>query len=67
MNLLITGAWGQAIEYIPLIEDMGHAVTFLQQEKDALPCPPDWVEGVICNGLFLSHPIEVFSRLRYII
>lgn len=66
MNLLITGAWGQAIEYIPLIEDMGHAVTFLQQEKDALPCPPDWVEGVICNGLFLSHPIEVFSRLRYI-
>ncbi len=66
MNILITGAWAEAKEYIPEIEGMGHKVLFLQQEKDALPCSPDWAEGVICNGLFLSHPIEEFTGLRYI-
>lgn len=66
MNLLITGAWAEAEKYIPKIEDEGHKVLFLQQEKDALPCSPDWVEGVICNGLFLSHSIEDFVNLRYI-
>lgn len=66
MNLLITGAWGAAKKYIPELEDMGNCVVFLQQEKDALPCDYDWVEGVICNGLFLSHPIEKFSNLSYI-
>ena len=66
MNLLITGAWGQAKDAMPQIEQMGHAVVFMQQEKDALPCPAEWVEGVICNGLFLHHPIETFVNLRYI-
>ena len=66
MNLLITGAWGDAKAHIDKIEDMGHHVTFLQQEKDELPCETSWVEGLICNGLFLYHPIEAFSNLRYI-
>jgi len=66
MNLLITGAWGEAKQHIPDLEQMGHEVAFLQQEKDALPCEPSWVEGVICNGLFLYHPIEAFTNLRLI-
>ena len=66
MNLLITGAWKQAKEYIPLIESKGHQVRFLQYEKDELPCEYEWVEGIIGNGIFLSHPIERFSNLRYI-
>lgn len=66
MKLLITGAWQQAGEHIPQIEAMGHEVVFLQQEKDPLPCDPAGIEGVICNGLFLHHPIEAFTRLRYI-
>ena len=66
MNLLVTGAWGAAWEHIPELERRGHTVAFMQYEKDALPCPCDWVEGVICNGLFLHHPIESFSRLRFI-
>ena len=64
MNLLITGAWTD--QYIKEIEEMGHKVVFLQQEKDALPCEYDWVEGVICNGLFLHHPVSRFSNLRFI-
>ena len=66
MNLLITGAWPEAKVHIPELEAMGHSVAFLQQERDALPCDPDWVEGVICNGLFLHHPIESFPNLRFI-
>lgn len=66
MNLLITGAWQEAKEYIKKIEELGHQVQFLQFEKDELPCAYDWVEGIIGNGIFLSHPIEMFTNLRYI-
>lgn len=66
MNLLISGAWQQAAEYIPEIEKRGHKVVFLQQEKDKLPCAPVWVDGIIGNGIFLSHPIEAFTNLQYI-
>ncbi len=65
MNLLITGAWKQAKDYIPQIEKK-HKVEFLQQEKENLPCEPSWVEGIIGNGIFLSHPIEEFTNLQYI-
>lgn len=66
MNLLLTGAWAQAKENINELEDLGHSVVFMQYEKDELPCEYDWVEGVVCNGLFLHHQIEKFTNLRYI-
>ena len=66
MNLLITGAWGQAKNYISSLQQMGHTVMFLQQEKDPLPCSDDWVEGIICNAFFLFHPIETLTNLRFI-
>ena len=66
MNILITGAWQQARQYIDKIQAMGHQVHFLQQEKDPIHCEPDRVEGIICNGLFLHHPIEIFPDLKYI-
>ena len=66
MNLLITGAWNDGKNCMDEIKAMGHQVVFMQYEKDALPCAYDWVEGVVCNGLFLSHPIENFPNLRYI-
>lgn len=66
MNLLITGAWTGAKEKIAYLQEMGHSVEFMQYEKDALPCAGEWVEGVICNGLFLYHEITQFSNLRYI-
>ena len=66
MNLLITGAWSGAKEYIPEIEKQGHRVVFMQKESDTLPCVPEWVEGTVCNGLFLSHDIKQFSNLRYV-
>lgn len=66
MKLLITGAWQNAQEHLAEIEQMGHEVCFVQYEKDELPCNYDWVEGVICNGLFLYHEIEKFTSLRFI-
>lgn len=66
MNLLITGAWQQAKEYIPTIESKGHQVQFLQFERDELPCEYEWVEGIIGNSIFMSHSIEKFVNLKYI-
>ena len=66
MNLLITGAWTEAKLHLPELKAMGHQVLFLQQERDPLPCAPDWPEGVVCNGLFLYHPLEQFTKLRLI-
>ena len=66
MNLLITGAWKQAKKYMEILEERGHCVEFLQFEKDELPCKYEWVEGIIGNGIFLTHPIEKFQNLKYI-
>lgn len=66
MNLLVTGAWAQAADYICKIEQQGHSVAFLQYEKDELPCSYEWVEGVICNALFMEHDIKKFKNLKYI-
>lgn len=66
MLLLITGAWQDARKHFAALEALGHEIVFMQQEKDALPVGAELAEGVICNGLFLHHPIERFPRLRYI-
>ena len=66
MNILVTGALPKADDIIPKLEQLGHTVLFMQNEKESLPCEYEWVEGTICNGLFLSHPIEKFVNLRYI-
>lgn len=66
MKILITGAWQDAKTHFAQLSAMGHHIFFLQQECDPLPVDPSEIEGVICNGLFLYHPIQAFSSLRYI-
>lgn len=66
MNLLITGAFSCTQAQLDHIASLGHNVVFMQQEKDSLPCEPSWVEGIIGNGIFLHHPIEAFTSLRFI-
>lgn len=66
MNLLVTGAFNATEEQLNMISKIGNNVIFHQMESDALPCSYEWVEGVICNGLFLHHPIEKFTNLKFI-
>lgn len=66
MNLLVTGAWSCTREQLKCLEEQGHTIFFLQQEQEPLPLAYEDVEGVICNGLFLHHPIEKFKSLCYI-
>ena len=65
MNLLVTGAWQQAADYIEQLRKE-HEVVFMQWENKDLPCEYEWVEGIIGNGIFLSHQIDKFKNLRYI-
>ncbi|MBQ1679226.1 MAG: D-2-hydroxyacid dehydrogenase [Oscillospiraceae bacterium] len=66
MKLLLTGAWADARAHFKTLESKGHELAFLQQERDPLPCDPAWVEGVVCNALFLHHSLDDFPRLRFI-
>lgn len=66
MNLLVTGAFNCSKAQLEALSDMGNNVVFHQMERESLPCTFDWVQGVICNGLFLHHPIEKFKNLKYI-
>lgn len=66
MKLLVTGAFRCTNEQLNKLAKNGHDVIFMQNESDPLPCDYEDIEGVICNGLFLSHPIEKFTSLRYV-
>lgn len=66
MNILVTGSWQYAKANIENLEIMGHNVIFMQYENGDLPCDYIWVEAVICNALFLYHPIDNFDNLKYI-
>ena len=66
MKLLVTGAWQSAAKHLDALRAMGHEVVFQQQEREALVCDPAGIEGVICNGLFLHHPLSAFPSLRYL-
>ncbi len=66
MKLLVTGAWNCAEEQLNNIRSFGHEVVFMQNEKDDIPVAYEDIEGVICNGLFLHHPIDRFTSLKYI-
>ncbi len=65
MKLLLTGAYPYTQEQIEKLKAMGHQVVFVQQERDPIP-DMDTFEYVVCSSLFLHHPIEKFTKLRYI-
>lgn len=66
MRILITGVWRASLQQLKKLEAMGHEVVLHQYEKDDLPVDPATVDGVVCNGLFLYHPIERFKSLKLI-
>ena len=66
MYLLVTGAWKSTEKELSKLKKLGHEIIFMQNERDELPCLYEKIEGVICNELFLHHPIEKFTSLKYV-
>lgn len=66
MKFLVTGAVTCADRLLEYLTSAGKTAVFMQNESDRLPCDYSEVEAVFCNGLFLHHPIERFTNLRYI-
>lgn len=66
MRLLVTGAFGYKSYQLDILKNLGFDLFFQQNENDPLVIPADNIDAVICNGLFLYHDIDTFSRLKYI-
>ena len=66
MNLLLTGCFKYSEDQMKSLRSLGYTVYFMQQEKEDLPLEAAEVDATVCNGLFLSHDIDTFSRLKLI-
>lgn len=66
MNLLLTGCFKYSVEQIKYLSSLGYTIYYMQQEKDKLPLPASDIDAMVCNGLFLNHNIDTFSRLKFI-
>lgn len=66
MNLLLTGCFKYSDEQMEVLRSLGYNVYFMQQEKKELPLEASKLDAAVCNGLFLSHDIDQFSRLKFI-
>ncbi|MBP5428928.1 MAG: hydroxyacid dehydrogenase [Clostridia bacterium] len=66
MNLLITGAWNATEKEKAELESLGYKIFFLQNESEVLPVDAEKIDAVVCNSLFLFHPVGEFTRLKLI-
>lgn len=66
MNLLLTGCFKYSEIQMESLRSLGYTVYFMQQEKEELPIEAAEVDATVCNGLFLSHDIDNFTRLKLI-
>lgn len=65
-NLLLTGAFKYSEEQKQSLSNLGFTIWHLQQEQDELPINASLIDAIVCNGLFLYHNIDEFTRLKYI-
>lgn len=66
MNLLLTGCFSYSNRQKEQLASLGCHIHFVQHENGHLPIAAEEVDATVCNGLFLSHNIESFSRLKFI-
>ena len=66
MNLLLTGCFKYTESQLDELRSLGYDIHFMQQEAETLPLAASEVDATVCNGLFLSHPFEDFTRLKFI-
>lgn len=65
-ELLLTGCFPYTEEQFRQIQLLGYNIHFIQQETDELPIAESKVDATVCNALFLTHPIDRFTRLKFI-
>lgn len=65
-KLLITGALGYNRSFFDELERCGYDILYVKDERSSMPIEAYEAEAIICNGLFLYHPIEKFKNLKFI-
>lgn len=66
MNLLLTGCFNYSDTQIETLSSLGFNIFFMQYENEDIPLPAYEIDAIVCNGLFLNHDIDTFSRLKII-
>lgn len=66
MNLLLTGCFKYSEEQKEALYSLGYSVYFMQSEQEVLPLEISKIDATVCNGLFLNHDIDQFTRLKFI-
>ena len=66
MKLLLTGAFNYTDAQKEKLNNLGYDVTFVQDERIELSIDVSCYDAVVCNGLFLTNPIEKFKSLKFI-
>lgn len=66
MKLLLTGCFDYSDKQLVKLKTLGYDIFFMQYEKECLPVDAGEIVAVVCNGLFLHHRIEDFTRLKFI-
>lgn len=66
MKLLVTGAFDYQRDQLEALENLGIDLFFQRDESGSMTISPKEIDAVVCNGLFLHHNIDTFTRLRYI-
>jgi len=66
MKLLLTGAFSYTPEQINELRKMAGKVIYIKDERKEIDKDVSDIDIVVCNNLFLYHPIEKFKQLKFI-
>jgi len=66
MKLLLTGAFSYTPDQIKELEEIAGQVIYIRDERAKITIDVSDIDMVVCNGLFLYHPIVKFKELKFI-
>lgn len=66
MEILITGALKYNKVFFKHLEELGHNITFVKDERTELNMDVENIEVIICNNLFQYNEIDNFKSLKTI-
>ncbi|HHU75030.1 MAG TPA: glycosyltransferase [Clostridiales bacterium] len=66
MKLLLTGAFSYTAEQIKELGTIVGEVVYMKDEREEITFDVSDIDIVVCNNLFLYHPIEQFKQVKLI-